>query len=279
MNLNFHINNIIDSYKINQKKKLDTFPSLTDISIFSDYLIDLISLGRCPKNPNLYFTIEDIVSKKVKEMYKILSKQLFLAYRKLGSVDHRKINEDLNAFFQFIPVLKEQVLADCAWAYENDPAALNVDEIILSYPLVTALSIYRAANFLYKREIPFIPRMMSETAHQRTGIDIHPGANIDSPFFIDHGTGVVIGQTTIIGKYCKIYQGVTLGALNITKGPKKRHPTLEDGVTVYANAAILGDIIIGKDSVIGSNVRLHESVEQRSLVKATNFEHSIKLLK
>ncbi len=173
-----------------------------------------------------------------------------------------------------IPSLREFLRADVEAAYEGDPAAQSYDEIIVSYPFVKAITVYRIAHLFYKKEVPMIPRIMSEWAHMATGIDIHPGAKIGHSFFIDHGTGVVIGETTEIGDHVKIYQGVTLGALSfqrdssgrIVKGTK-RHPTLKDGVTVYANATILGgDTVIGKGATIGGNTWVTHSIKPGATV-------------
>jgi serine O-acetyltransferase len=163
---------------------------------------------------------------------------------------------------------------DVRAAYEGDPAVRNTDEIIFCYPGLEAITVYRLAHALYGLQVPLIPRMMTEWAHSKTGIDIHPGARIGERFFIDHGTGVVIGQTCEIGARVKIYQGVTLGALSfptdsdgiVVRG-HKRHPTIEDNVVIYANATILGGgTVIGHDSVIGSNVWLTRSVPPRTTV-------------
>ncbi|MFB9760059.1 MULTISPECIES: serine O-acetyltransferase EpsC [Bacillaceae] len=173
-----------------------------------------------------------------------------------------------------LPEIRETLNTDIEAAYNGDPAALNTEEILLSYPSIEAISIYRIAHVLYEMHVPLIPRMMSEYAHQLTGIDIHPGAEIGESFFIDHGTGVVIGETCIIGKNVKIYQGVTLGAKsfpldengNPIKGIK-RHPEIEEGVVIYAGATILGgDTVVGHDSTIGGNVWLTHSVPPFSQV-------------
>jgi serine O-acetyltransferase len=156
---------------------------------------------------------------------------------------------------------------DVRAAFDGDPAAKSYEEIVISYPCITAIATYRVAHELYLKQVPLLPRIMSECAHARTGIDIHPGATIGRNFFIDHGTGVVIGETSIIGNNVKMYQGVTLGALSFRKDQRgriiksgKRHPTIEDNVIIYAEATILGDVVIGKGSVIGGNVWIKESV-------------------
>ncbi len=170
------------------------------------------------------------------------------------------------ALLQAIPEIREVLTTDVLAALKGDPAACSGHEVIMSYPGVAAIAVHRIAHFLYKRGIPLLPRMMSERVHSRTGIDIHPGATIGESFFIDHGTGVVIGQTSRIGNHVKLYQGVTLGAhsvdANAVRGSKEqRHPTLEDDVTVYAGATILGGkTVIGRGSVIGGNVWLTKSV-------------------
>lgn len=177
-------------------------------------------------------------------------------------------------FLDQLPDLRRQLALDVQAAYDGDPAVRNLDEVIFCYPGLEAVTIYRLAHVLYELGIPFIPRMMTELAHSRTGIDIHPGAQIGKHFFIDHGTGVVIGETCEIGDHVKLYQGVTLGALsfatdgdgNLVRGTK-RHPTIEDRVVVYANATILGGAtVIGHDCVIGSNVWLTRSVDPRTTV-------------
>jgi len=178
------------------------------------------------------------------------------------------------AFLDRIPELRRILARDVQAAYDGDPACKNLDEVIFCYPGLEAVTVYRLAHQLHQIGVPFIPRMMTEWAHSRTGIDIHPGATIGDHFFIDHGTGVVIGETTEIGNHVKLYQGVTLGALsfdtdeagNLVRG-KKRHPTVEDRVVIYANATVLGgDTVLGHDSVIGSSVWLTKSVAPHTSV-------------
>jgi serine O-acetyltransferase len=166
-----------------------------------------------------------------------------------------------------LPKIREQLKGDVSGAFDGDPAAKSYEEIVISYPCIIAIATYRVAHELYLKQVPLIPRIMTECAHARTGIDIHPGATIGANFFIDHGTGVVIGETTVIGDYVKIYQGATLGALSFPKDERgriikggKRHPTIEDNVTIYAEATILGNVVIGKGAVIGGNVWIKESV-------------------
>ncbi|MGF1679024.1 MAG: serine O-acetyltransferase EpsC [Candidatus Methylacidiphilales bacterium] len=182
-----------------------------------------------------------------------------------------KAREIVCGFVHHLPVIRRLLKTDVAAAYAGDPAAQNFEEIILAYPGLEAIAIQRMAHWLYQNQIPFIPRMMTEWAHARTGIDIHPGARIGEYFFIDHGTGVVIGESCIIGNEVKIYHGVTLGARSTTDVAalrrKKRHPTIEDRVTIYPGATILGgETIIGTGSTINGNVFLSESVPPHSRV-------------
>jgi serine O-acetyltransferase len=186
----------------------------------------------------------------------------------------RVAQEKAVEFLKRLPQLRSVLAKDVETAYQGDPAAWSRDEIVFCYPGLKAVAIYRVAHELQVLEVPFIPRMMTEAAHSQTGIDIHPGAQIEPGFFIDHGTGVVIGETCEIGANVKLYQGVTLGALsfprddggNLVRG-KKRHPTLQNDVVVYANATILGgDTIIGHHSVIGSNVWLTHGIDPYTVV-------------
>jgi serine O-acetyltransferase len=169
-------------------------------------------------------------------------------------------------FLDFVPSIRKILATDVRATYEGDPAAKSHDEIIFSYPGIYAITVYRAAHVLFELEVPLLPRIMTEHAHSVTGIDIHPGAKIGERFVIDHGTGVVIGETSVIGKNVRIYQGVTLGALSVPGNEavllrgRKRHPTIEDDVIIYSGATILGEAVIGKGSVIGGNVWITESV-------------------
>ena len=192
-----------------------------------------------------------------------------------GDADYEALGQTKTLqFLERLPALRHVLATDVQAAYDGDPACKNLDEVIFCYPGLEAITVFRLAHLMHELEIPFIPRMMTEWAHNRTGIDIHPGATIGDHFFIDHGTGVVIGETCEIGENAKIYQGVTLGALSFpTDGEgqlvrgQKRHPTIEDRVVIYANATILGGrTTIGHDAVIGSNVWLTSSVDPRTTV-------------
>ena len=186
----------------------------------------------------------------------------------------RDAKEIVDEFLAALPEVRRLVETDVQAAYDGDPAATSRMEVVMAYPGLYAVTIHRLAHVLYKLKVPIIPRVMSELAHSKTGIDIHPGATIGERFFIDHGTGVVIGETTIIGRNVRLYQGVTLGGLSFEKDSTgalvkglKRHPNIEDNVVIYANATILGgDTTIGHDSEIGGNVWIKESVPPNSRV-------------
>lgn len=199
--------------------------------------------------------------------------------KSLAAVNGRQATEQhaeeiLAYFFSQLAPLREMLWADIDAAYEGDPSVHSFEEIILAYPTIEAIAVHRMAHLLYQKDLPLVPRMMSEWAHGETGIDIHPGAQIGSHFFIDHGTGVVIGETCVIGSHVKLYHGVTLGARSFQKDEHghirkggKRHPNVEDHVTIYPNSTVLGgDTVVGARSTIGGNVFLTESVPPDSLV-------------
>jgi len=192
-----------------------------------------------------------------------------------------KTNRICLKFFELLPKIQEYITTDVQAAYDGDPAAGDIEQIIFSYPGIFAGSIYRIAHELCKLSVPYIPRIMTEYAHNETGIDISAGAQIGKYFFIDHGTGVVIGETCVIGDNVKIYQGVTLGALSTRAGQNlqgvKRHPTIEDNVTIYSGASILGgDTVIGKNTVIGGNAFITKSVPDNTRVSVKNPELKFK---
>ena len=177
--------------------------------------------------------------------------------------------EQVKLFFEQVPVIYDALHRDAAEILKFDPAAESIEEVLVAYPGFYASAVYRFSHQLWKQGVKILPRLFSEFAHSKTGIDIHPGAQIGESFFIDHGTGIVIGETSIIGNRVKIYQGVTLGALSVSKdvAKTKRHPTIEDDVIIYSGATILGgDTVIGHDSVIGGNVWLTNSLLPNSIV-------------
>jgi serine O-acetyltransferase len=200
-----------------------------------------------------------------------------------GKDNRAEANELCCAFLQRLPDVRRLLQTDVEAAYEGDPAAKSFEEIIVAYPCLEAIAIYRLSHILYGQGVPLVPRMMTEWAHSRTGIDIHPGAQIGSHFFIDHGTGVVIGETCVIGTRVKLYHGVTLGARSFAKDEHghivkgtKRHPNVEDHVTIYPNATILGgDTTIGARSTIGANVFLMKSVPPDMLYALGEQEHRV----
>lgn len=183
--------------------------------------------------------------------------------------DEAEVEAHTLAFFEALPGLYGALVKDAEAIVQFDPAATSIEEVFIAYPGFFATAVYRIAHQLYIQRIPTLPRILSEYAHSKTGVDIHPGARIGESFFIDHGTGIVIGETTIIGNQVKIYQGVTIGALNVAKGlaRSKRHPTIEDNVIIYSGATLLGgDTVIGHNSIIGGNVWLTQSVEPYAVV-------------
>ena len=193
----------------------------------------------------------------------------------------KRAHEVCSAMLCKLPSIQKLLYKDVQAAFEGDPAAQSKEEIIYSYPGFFAIWVYRLAHELYQLDVPLIPRIMTEYAHSRTGVDINAGATIGEYFFIDHATGVVVGETTVIGDHVKIYQGVTLGALSTRGGQRlagvRRHPTIEDNVTIYANASVLGgDTVVGHDSVIGGGTFVTESVPPHSRVSLKNQEVSVR---
>ena len=219
------------------------------------------------KNYRMYH-MEANLSLLTEDVLYNLAKQLGRIYEGQGEKPEaamRHAQEVGLAFLREIPRVRAMLQTDLQAAFDGDPAAGSMAEILFAYPGMFAVFVYRLAHVLYTLQVPMLPRMMTEHAHSLTGIDIHPGATIGEYFFIDHGTGVVIGETTVIGNRVKLYQGVTLGALSTRGGQKlrgkRRHPTIEDDVTIYAGASVLGgDTVIGQGSVIGSNVFITKSV-------------------
>ncbi len=224
---------------------------------------------------NLSMLIEDVMYNLSEQIALVLQTNLE------EQAAQEKAQELTLAFFARIPQLRAVVQTDVEAAYEGDPAATSMDEIIFCYPGLFAITVYRLAHVLYDLKVPMIPRIMTEYAHGTTGIDIHPGATVGKYFFIDHGTGIVIGETTVIGENVKIYQGVTLGGLSTRGGQSlrgtKRHPTIEDNVTIYANASILGgSTVVGRDSVIGASAFITHSVPPCTTVTTKSQELQFK---
>ena len=254
-------------------------PSREDAAAIMDALEEIFYPGYYKTGGETHSGIIYRVQERIGWLFEHLRDQISKGLRHMHKLG---VDPELNgtaeqitySFLESLPNTRRMLAADIQAAYDGDPAARCIDEIILSYPAAFAITAYRAAHELYRLDVPLLPRMLTELAHSRTGIDIHPGASIGESFFIDHGTGVVIGETTIIGNNVKLYQGVTLGALSFPKDEKgrlirdkKRHPTIEDSVVIYAGATILGgDTVIGEGSIIGGNVWLTESVPPGSRV-------------
>lgn len=269
-----------------------SLPSRKAVHDVLDTLIGILFPGCHGHGPNIDIAVDGNVKSPLTSIIRILLDQAEMAFRYQCEVDkcencldcRKNAADAVKYFVESLPVVQEMLQDDIMAAYEGDPAAKSTMEVVMSYPAIQAIATYRVAHLLYQKNVPLIPRIMTELAHSRTGIDIHPGANIGRRFFIDHGTGVVIGETTDIGENVKIYQGVTLGALsfpkdkdgNLVKGVK-RHPNVSNNVTIYAEATILGgDTVIGEGSEIGGNVWLTASVPPHS--KVYNVQPDPKIL-
>ena len=225
---------------------------------------------------------EHFIGHQLNDIYDRLREQIQVAFLyQNGELGEERADEVTARFIRKLPEIQELLLKDVQAGFDGDPAAKSKEEIIFSYPGFYAIYIYRLAHVLYLEEVPFIPRIMTAYGHGATGIDINPGATIGEYFFIDHGTGVVIGETTEIGNYVKLYQGVTLGALSTRKGQElsgvKRHPTIGDRVTIYSNSTVLGgETVIGENTIVGGNTFITESISADTKVSAKNPELVIK---
>lgn len=278
------INKILDSYKKYGGINLDeacNFPNQQNVISIVQDLISLIFPGFRTAEKIDELTLPFVTAEKTGRILSMLTREIqkALVFITNGNSTAGNKVEDSHCFklaektalalIEEIPEIRRKIALDVQAAYKGDPAAKSTEEVIVSYPGLEAIVVHRLAHFLYANGVPVIPRIMSEYVHGKTGIDIHPGAVIGESFFIDHGTGVVIGETTVIGNNVKIYQGVTLGALSVKKElmDKKRHPTIEDDVTIYANATILGgQTVIGKGSTVGGNTWVTKSVEPGTTV-------------
>jgi len=232
---------------------------------FGECIFKLLYPAACNESAQDFQGLKDnirFLEAQLKIILNCIQDELSCKFQNEASIDN--VCDD---FFDSLNRLGDMTLTDAQFILEGDPAAKSLNEVIICYPGFYAIVIYRIAHFFFEREVDIFPRILTEYAHSKTGIDIHPGAKIDAPLFIDHGTGVVIGETAIIGKRVKIYQGVTLGAKSISKelANVKRHPTIEENCVIYSNATILGgDTVIGKNSVVGGNTWLTESVSENS---------------
>lgn len=266
--------------------KMDAFnqPNKEVIIQLIGELQRIVFLGYYKNKEYKIYTVRNHLTMLVEDVMFNLKKQITIVLKyneEFADMDIEEIGgkaEEITLeFLRRLPKIREYMETDLQAAYDGDPAAYNKDEIIFSYPGFYAILVNRLAHELHNLGVPLIPRIMTEHAHSRTGIDIHPGATIGKYFFIDHGTGIVIGETTVIGERVKIYQGVTLGALSTRGGQKlknrKRHPTIKDNVTIYSGSSILGgETVIGENAVIGSNTFITRSIHANTRVTIKNQE-------
>jgi len=249
----------IDQLFYRNRKSFNHFPDKQLAENFTDALFQLLFTSHEGK-----FDTPNALAKEYQKVKDDFSSLLFELLRNAKAVE-----EHTAEFFDAIPVIYDELILDAKAILEFDPAAKSIEEVLVAYPGFYATAVYRLAHQLHLQQINILPRLLTEYAHSKTGIDIHPAARIGSSFFIDHGTGIVIGETAVIGQNVKIYQGVTLGAMNVAKenASSKRHPTIGDNVVIYSGATILGgSTIIGNDSIIGGNVWLTYSVPPFSIV-------------
>jgi len=278
---------VLGDYK--RERKIDALncynrPDKAEIRLIVQQLLQIVFPGYFRDTSVKVYNQESNIQVLTEEVFFNLLKQSRKALNLCGKrgLDQREQIKDesfkiCKEFFKKIPEIRENLESDVKAAFDGDPAASSYEEIIIAYPGILATAINRIAHELFLLQLPIIPRIMTEYAHSRTGIDIHPGATIGKSFFIDHGTGIVIGETTVIGNNVKIYQGVTLGAVSTRGGQKlsgkKRHPTIEDNVTIYAGASILGgDTVIGENTIIGGNSFITKSIPANTRVSIKNQE-------
>ncbi len=281
MNIDNIVSAILDDYKedrIINRTDITVQPDRDKVVEILDKLMKMVFPGDFREKNYKFYNLNSRLTVLTEDIIYNLKKQVAISLIQKPEYENASYDERVEAseeitekFMMKLPDIRALIETDVQAFFDGDPASYNHSEIILCYPGLRAIVTARLAHELFVLGVPLIPRMMTEYAHSRTGIDIHPGATIGKYFFIDHGTGIVIGETTIIGDYVKIYQGVTIGALSTRGGQslrgKKRHPTIEDRVTIYAGASILGgETVIGHDAVIGSNAFITSSVEPESRV-------------
>ena len=286
------VSNILKDYENEERyiNRMSLFEQ-PDTEIVRDILNKLIKIvfpGFFREKYYRFYNLSSQLNVLIEDVVYNLQKQIIIALRQNPQYEQKSeeevgtdAHEIILEFLRRIPTVREYVETDVEAAFSGDPAAYNRNEIVLCYPGLLAITVSRIAHELYVLGVPLIPRIMTEYAHSRTGIDIHPGTTIGKYFFIDHGTGIVIGETAVIGSHVKIYQGVTIGALSSRGGQRlrnvKRHPTIEDNVTIYSGASILGgETVIGKDAVIGSNAFITASIPAEARVSIKNQELNIK---
>ena len=281
-NIGSILNDIMDDYKKGRAiDKTDIYnqPDKKEVISILKNLLCIVYPGFYRDKTYKIYHLDHTVSTLIEDVIFHLNKQILLALRYSGvdEDDEQRLSEHAQhiavAFMRTIPKVREYLDTDLQAAYDGDPAAKSKDEIIFSYPGIYAITIFRLAHELFLLGVPLIPRMMTEYAHNLTGIDIHPGATIGKYFFIDHGTGIVVGETTEIGEHVKLYQGVTLGALSTRGRSKKRHPTIKDNVTIYSGASILGgDTVIEEGVVVGGNAFITSSIRKGTKVSVKSQE-------
>ena len=285
------VNHILEDYE--NEKTIDAIelfdqPDMDVVADITKKLLNIVYPGYYRDRSYRFYNDDSRLAVIIEDVVYNLTKQISIVLRQLPEnagvspqeIENRAQQMSLE-FFRKIPKVREYTETDVLATFDGDPAAFNKNEIILCYPGLYAITINRLAHEMFLLGIPIIPRMMTEQAHSKTGIDIHPGATLGKYFFIDHGTGIVVGETTIIGDYVKVYQGVTIGALSTRGGQRlkgvKRHPTIEDHVTIYAGASILGgETVIGRGAVIGSNAFITKSVEPGVTVSIKNQQLDMK---
>ena len=286
------VSNILNDYKnedrfINRMNLFDQ-PDTEMVRDILQKLIKIVFPGFFREKYYRFYNLSSQLNVLIEDVIYNLEKQVVIALRQRPDYEGKEddaveadAHQIIMEFLRRVPKIREYTETDVEAAFDGDPAAYNRNEIVLCYPGLYAITVSRIAHELYQLGVPLIPRIMTEYAHGRTGIDIHPGTTIGKYFFIDHGTGIVIGETAIIGSHVKIYQGVTIGALSTRGGQRlrnvKRHPTIEDNVTIYSGASILGgETVIGESAVIGSNAFITTSIEAGARVSIKNQELNIK---
>ena len=265
-------------------KDRERLPNKKEIINFIKDMRSIIFPGYFSVDSSASVFPEHYVAYRLNDLYDCLQEQIEIAFLYQGEEEQKAkehAEQITERFFANVPEIQRMLLTDLQAGFDGDPAAKSKEEIIFSYPGFYAIYVYRLAHVLYLENVPFIPRIMSEYAHGYTGIDINPGATIGEYFFIDHGTGVVIGETTEIGRNVKLYQGVTLGALSSRQGQLlanvKRHPTIRDNVTIYSNSSVLGgETVIGENTIIGGNTFITASIPANTKVSAKSPELVIK---
>ena len=274
---------ILDSYtslKFNEESSLIEIPSRQSVELVLNHVKDILFPGFFSPQILTASALKKSTETRVNVIENLLTE---LIDKALPSPTSQKNGAEITeTLLTALPTLRKKILEDAQAIFKGDPAAKSIPEIILSYPGLHAMLVYRTAHILHEAGVPIIPRLMSEIAHSQTGIDIHPGARIGQSMFIDHGTGIVIGETAEIGDFVKLYQGVTLGAFSVSKDTKgRRHPKLGNHVTVYARSTILGgDTVIGDHCVIGGNVWLTQSLPpQTTIYLSSDFKQIIKTQK